>query len=347
MQLNPIISVIIPAWNAGPFLSRCLNSLQKQTFSNFEVIIVDVESTDETAQIAQSYVLEDSRFNYYKYNFSPCGIGRNFGMDHSTAPYISFVDSDDELEKDMLEKLLQAAIESNADITVCDFDMVYPDRVISSFSSLEDLTIKLSESNLAEYYFRYSAAPKPNNYAWSRLYRRSFIEMTGVRYENILTSEDHLFNLMLYCSFPRIVHIGQSLYKYIQRDDSSVRITAKQRNQGEVYYTVFNTAQSWLEKLEKPFSEQILAIYAFTRVKSIVFYSELASLTEAQLQIALNAFLNGDKVKYYLDLCKKDGHLKYYCKIHNIKTEQVDKWDELLDSCLDKEKISFNGGWFA
>ncbi|GAA4867866.1 hypothetical protein GCM10023310_54400 [Paenibacillus vulneris] len=344
---SPKISVIIPAWNAEPYLARCLDSLQGQTFSDFEVIIVDVESTDQTAAIAQAYAQEDDRFFYYSYQFSPCGIGRNFGMEKARSPYISFADSDDILEPDMLESLYSAAINENADIVVCDFNMVYPDKHIASFSRLQDSTIQLSDENLADYYFQFNAAPKPNNYAWSRLYRREFIQQTGILFRHVLTSEDHLFNLMLSCSHPRISHIGKALYNYIQREDSSVRLTAKNTDQGKTYFSVFDIARTFLEGIDKEFVAPILGIYAFTRIRSIVFYGQLASLPEDKLQESLMSFLEGEKVEYYLSLCQKNGYIQHYCLMHGIQPEQEQLFDELLALCLKKEKITLDRGWFA
>lgn len=344
---QPKISIVIPAWNAGPYLERCLDSIQNQTFTAFEVIIVDVDSTDETADIAQAYAKKDRRFFYYKYIFSPCGIGRNYGMDKANSPYISFADADDTLEPDMLETMYSAAISENADIVVCDFNMVYPDKLIPSFSRLTTDTFQLTNDNFADYYFRINAGPKPNNYAWSRLYRKEFIERTGIRFEHVLTSEDHLFNLMLGCSMPRIAHVAKAVYNYIQREDSSVRQTAKQTDQGKVYYSVFEHARKFLENIEEGFVSRILGIYAFTRIRSIVFYGQLAALPEDKLQESITSFLEGEKVMHYLFMCEKNGYLRDYCRIHDIEIKQEQLFSELLHLCLQKEKIALDRGWFA
>jgi|GEM_PF-849799 len=340
------ISVIIPAWNAGDYLERCLDSIQKQSFTAFEVIVVDVGSTDNTADIAQEYARNDTRFFYYEYVFSRCGIGRNFGMEKAASPFIAFADADDTLEPDMLETMYSVATTEDADIVVCDFNMIYPDKHITSFSQLQDLTIDLSLENFAGYYYRYNAGLKPNNYAWSRLYRSEFIQKTGIRYEDVLTSEDHLFNLMLGCSMPRVSHTAKSLYNYIQRDDSSVRKTARLTNQGEIYFSVFDIARKFLESVKGDFVSPILAIYAFTRIRSIIFYGQLAAISEEKLQEAITSFLEGEKVEHYLSTCKEKGYIRDYCRINNISLNQEQLFQEILTLCLKKEKITLDKSWF-
>jgi glycosyltransferase involved in cell wall biosynthesis len=344
---SPKISLIIPAWNSESYLERCLESIHKQTFSSFEAIVLDSESTDRTPDIVHDYVCRDSRFRYFHHASVPPGSARNIGLDLARAPYIGFADSDDAMAEDMLETMYRAATSRYADIVVCDFNMVYPDRDIPDFSHMQDGNFVLSASNLADYYFRFNAAPKPNNYLWSRLYRREFLQRSGVRFADTHYSEDHLFNLMLNCHMPRIAHIGKSLYNYIQRDDSAVRRSARNSNHGELYYTVFKAAQAYLESYAAPFVIPILSIYAFTRIRSIVFYGHLAGLSGDKLQESLLSFLQGDKVEYYLSLCVSDGHLSNYCQLHDISLDQVQKFQQLLALCMAKEPIQFDKGWFA
>ncbi|REK69576.1 glycosyltransferase family 2 protein [Paenibacillus paeoniae] len=346
-MITPKISIVIPAWNAEQYLERCLDSIKKQTFTEFEVIIADSESTDNTAEIAQSYARSDDRFRYVKHAFAPPGIGRNYGLDMARSPYIAFADTDDTLEPDMLETMYSVAITENADIVVCDFNMIYPDHDIPSFSCLENDTFILTDDNFANYYFQYSAAPKPNNYLWSRLYRRQFIRDTGIRFADTRYSEDHLFNLMLNCYMPRISHIGKSLYNYIQRDDSAVRQGARLANHGEIFYTVFDSARKYLQSVGKGYEKPILGIYAFTRIRSIVFYGQLAEVSADKLQESITSFLSGDKVEHYLSLCLKEGYLNSYCRIHNIDAAQEQLFHELIDLCLNKEKIALDRGWFS
>jgi len=343
----PKISLIIPTWNSEPYLERCLESIHKQTFTSFEVIVLDSESTDRTSEIVHDYVRRDSRFRYFRHASVPPGSARNIGLEFASAPYIGFADSDDTMAEDMLETMYNVATERDADIVVCDFNMVYPDRDIPDFSHMQDEDFNLSASNLADYYFRYNAAPKPNNYLWSRLYRREFLQRSGVRFADTRYSEDHLFNLMLNCHMPRIAHIGKSLYNYIQRDDSAVRQSARDSNHGELYYTVFKAARTYLESHKESFVTPILSIYAFTRIRSIVFYGHLARLSEDKLQESLSSFLEGDKVEYYLSLCLIDGHLSDYCQLHDISFEQVQMFQQLLALYMAKEPIQLDKGWFA
>ena len=101
--MRPLISIIIPAYNAEVYLKECLESIKNQSYSNFEVLIVDDGSLDNTSKISKQYEKEDNRFKYlYQDNAGP-SVARNTGIKQSKGEYIWFVDADDWIEKDSLQ----------------------------------------------------------------------------------------------------------------------------------------------------------------------------------------------------------------------------------------------------
>ena len=116
---NPEVSVIIPVYNCKEYLSDCLNSLQKQTFKNIEIIIVNDGSTDGSKDIILDYAAGDNRIKYFEQVNSGVSASRNKGFEISSGEYIIFVDSDDWVSPDYIEKLYNALIKEGCDISVC------------------------------------------------------------------------------------------------------------------------------------------------------------------------------------------------------------------------------------
>lgn len=112
------ISVIIPAYNAEEFIGTCLDSVLNQSFQDYEVYICDDGSTDETREIVSRYSGRDRRFHCLALEHSNAGSARNAGMKASDGEYLYFLDADDYLAPDALEKLYEAACFASADVVV-------------------------------------------------------------------------------------------------------------------------------------------------------------------------------------------------------------------------------------
>ena len=120
LKNNPEISIIVPVYNSGIYLEKCIDSICNQIFSNIEVILVDDGSTDESSLICERFAKEDSRVIciHNENNFGPV-YSRKIGFQHSRGQYVGFVDSDDWIEPDMYEKLYHAIKTENVEISMC------------------------------------------------------------------------------------------------------------------------------------------------------------------------------------------------------------------------------------
>ncbi len=115
---NELISIVVPIYNVENYLRMCLDSIQNQTYQNFEVLLINDGSPDNSADICREYVAKDARFRYFEKENGGLSSARNFGIEHSTGAYITFVDSDDWLENDGLYLLYNALQKENADISI-------------------------------------------------------------------------------------------------------------------------------------------------------------------------------------------------------------------------------------
>ena len=110
------ISVVLPIYNVGKYIEKCLESIQNQTFKDFEAICVDDCGTDNSIEIAQRFIEKDSRFKLVRHEHNRgLSAARNTGIDMATGEYIVFIDSDDWVEPTLLEKILDGFKESKTD----------------------------------------------------------------------------------------------------------------------------------------------------------------------------------------------------------------------------------------
>ena len=329
------ISVIMPTFNAAKYIKTSLDSLMAQSFKDFEVIVVDSGSTDGTVDILSLYNRYGLTMRVIAVPELAPALARNIGIENASGEYLAFCDSDDIMKPDMLKTLFEAALVNDADITVCDFDMVYPDKTIEGFTRLSDERYKLSKDDTVDYYYRFCGAPKPNNYVWSRLYKRSFLLGNNLKFPSTRYSEDHLLNMNALFKSPRILHIGKSLYKYMQYDDSAMRRYIRQTNYGLLFLEGFRKAGETLEDKDKAITEQILAIYAYTRVKSIIFYAWQAKLSNNEILNAVSVFSSDGEVKRHLALCNDRGYIGRYCRLHGFSNEWEKNVRAMLYACID------------
>ena len=113
-----LISIIVPVYNVEKYLRMCLDSIQNQTYQNFECLLINDGSPDNSADICREYVAKDARFRYFEKENGGSSSARNFGIERSTGVYLTFVDSDDWLEHDALDRLYGALKKENADISI-------------------------------------------------------------------------------------------------------------------------------------------------------------------------------------------------------------------------------------
>ena len=115
---NELISIVVPIYNVENYLRMCLNSIQNQTYQNFECLLINDGSPDNSADICREYLAKDARFRYFEKENGGSSSARNFGIERSEGEYVTFVDSDDWLEHDALQLLYDALKKENADISI-------------------------------------------------------------------------------------------------------------------------------------------------------------------------------------------------------------------------------------
>lgn len=203
----PLISIIIPTYNRANMVSNTLDSILLQTYANWECIIVDDGSTDNTADVINDYILKDSRFQYVArptYKAKGPNSCRNYGFQQSKGVYVNWFDSDDVYLPNALEKFVEI-LDKNTDAVVTKLE------IIDFFTGNKIKESTIISTNIIEDYFTGKIA----YYVCGPLWKRSFLEQQKQLFdETIRNFDDWDFNLrMLYC-LPKIKYIEIPLIQY-------------------------------------------------------------------------------------------------------------------------------------
>ena len=198
------ISVIIPVYNSENTLERCVGSILAQTFTDFEVILVDDGSTDESGTICDIFKKNDSRVKVVRQQNLGVSAARNRGLDMASGEWIAFVDADDWVKPDYLERLLP--LDPECDMSICAYaDGADNTPALSIPAGEYGMDMVLIGDNL-----RLGFA-----YLWGKLMRRDIIEKNGIRNATSVTwGEDYLFMLEYYCHVRKVMGVAEPLYHY-------------------------------------------------------------------------------------------------------------------------------------
>ena len=212
--MNPKISIIVPVYNADKYLEDCLYSIQSQSFIDFEVILVDDGSADESLTLIEKLISKDNRFRFYQQSHRGVSAARNVGLKYATGDFICFVDADDQIATTFLEDLYQAI--DRADSTMCGFmkidSLSHENCIIVPQKKIETL-----EENLLGFYE--STTTDWQRYLWNRMFKRSIIEINNLRFnENIYYKEDGLFVVQYLCASSGLVGCVDKVLYYYNRN---------------------------------------------------------------------------------------------------------------------------------
>ncbi|MCL2274445.1 MAG: glycosyltransferase [Defluviitaleaceae bacterium] len=275
-----------------------MESVLQQTYTNLEVIIVNDGSTDNTDARIQPFTA-DNRVRYINQPNGGVSAARNVGIGVATGAYLAFVDSDDYLTLTMYDALVTAITASNADMAVCNYNLIYDTHTVMSYSQMKEQAVDIKE-DIYGYFARFCACPKPNNYIWSRLYKTDIIKKSGVLFEQYPLADDTLFNFKLLPHLNKVTFISQGLYNYYQRESSNIYTVANKHNLATVYADVFDALEAYWKKWEFNDWLQVLPLRAFSCLRNVYFYARLAGLADKEITECVIDGFNNRNIKKYL-----------------------------------------------
>lgn len=216
--MNPEISIIVPIYNVEKYLKRCIDSILNQSFKNFELILVDDGSTDNSGKIIDEYESIDKRIRVIHKENGGQGSARNRGLDIAKGNYIGFVDSDDWIHRDMYKILYENIIKYNAQISQIDH---YTSKNYIKDDCINGYNIKIIDNVLEEFGDCTSFELLPYIFVWNKLYSADIWKK--FRFEENKFAEDLRVIYKIYDKSNNLIRIECKLYYYYMSDNSSTR----------------------------------------------------------------------------------------------------------------------------
>ena len=301
------ISIIVPVYNNAKYISKCIESIISQKFSNWELILVNGGSQDKTKEICEKYAHKDERIILINtINEGPSGA-RNIGLDYAHGEYCMFVDGDDYIEQDTLKILADEIKEKDYQII---FYGNYNDILNDGKYTIknENLSKKCAFNDNSEFQKVYKDLLDNHlvNQVWNKIYKKSFIDEVGARFpKGINYSEDLIFNIKLYKKLQSGMVIDKALYHYVNHKGNSLCSTFNEKKYKDIKY-----------------------VYTITRTEVYGWNDKLLNYIDNSFITDINIFINS----MYNSDCRLGVNEK------KILIEEIVK-DEVVHSCIRKINI--------
>lgn len=231
----PVISIIVPVYNVAEELERCVNSIEVQSYPSIEVILVDDGSTDESGKVCDEIAAADSRFTVIHKDNGGLSSARNAGLNVAAGDWVMYIDSDDAIEPDACESLMEAAEKTGA-------DLIIGDAVHETSSGVEQMKHDCLSPNTI-YQGRDAIIQLIHNHqfyapAWFNMYRRSILLKHSLYFAKGLLHEDMEMQPRLFLSIQTLAYTGNVFYRYIDRGTSIMNASKaeKRANAMKVIY---------------------------------------------------------------------------------------------------------------
>lgn len=215
-----LISVIIPVYNAEEYIEKSVESVVNQTYENLEIILIDDGSTDSSGIMCDSLAKGDNRIKVIHKNNGGAADARNYGLSNSTGEYVCFVDSDDYVSLDFVEKLYDTIVNENADISVCDYLYAGNDGTTWKNSKKK---YKKNYTNTEALEDMFSCKQILEVMLWNKLFKKSLFVDNKIEFPIGKMYEDNFTMYKLFYFSKKITLIPDRLYYYVQTDTSVMR----------------------------------------------------------------------------------------------------------------------------
>lgn len=336
------VSVVVPIYNAGKKLEKCIKSILNQTFTNFELILVNDGSTDNSINICKKYELKDNRVRVIDKKNEGSIATRNRGVMEASGDYIMFVDADDYIATTAIEKLYIDAKDKNLDIIVCNTYKVLGDRAIikqinNSHYFKND---KIYEGNdikdkLAEAYLHGHPFPASIH---SKLYKRELLLSSGKYLDRIkFLGDDMYYNLEMFLKAKKVKVIREPLYYYRTGGFTS-------RYMPHHFYDIVNGYEIQKEVIEEYYIDtkveryKGISIMLLNSLRTSLYNVINSNLKEKEIKELIQEYVDNSSI---IEASKDEGSIEYFDKeyLDAILNKNIDYLYELGKAVKKKQKF--------
>ena len=266
-------SIIVPVYNAMPFLEACVASVLRQTYADWELLIIDDGSTDGSGALVDSFAKKDQRIHAYHQENAGQFFARRAGIDKAKGEYFLFLDSDDAFTDDCLEKVDAALLRRPADI------VMFAGSIIENGQDTGRCIgkISLSENNISVNWLRKKLISSHDlNSLWLKAFRRSLFEDDHNDYDafkGTCCGEDKVQLLYPVTRAKSMIYITECLYQYYRRENSTMRkfaiSTIPRMIANDMYSMLYRYMREW--GMDGPVYRELVAVYYLRNYLSVYF----------------------------------------------------------------------------
>lgn len=246
-MVNPEISIIIPVYNPGKFINKCLNSIIHQTFKNIEILCIDDGSTDNSLNILKEFQKNDKRIRIFSQENLGAAASRNLGIENSKGKYILFVDADDWIEEDMCEKLYNHAEYLGSDMVLFNSIEHKPNNQFRERIYFDNNTFKEDYKEFTfDYNFKKNLVMNSMLVVWSKFYSVNFLRKFDLKFSNHEIFNDVQFHIKSMLHAKKISYFPEILYHYIRLDHPSLQNTRGSTKVSLIIFDIFKEIKEYL-----------------------------------------------------------------------------------------------------
>lgn len=297
------ISVIIPIYNTEKYLEKCINSVISQTYENWELLLIDDGSTDNSGIVCDAFAKKDARIVVKHQENKGRSAARNKGLEIATGQYIMFVDSDDWVDDRCLELSYQAVVEYNFPLVVFRNRHIYTDHIEDESDG--QVCVFEGEESL-EFYVKGKEGLQRTDTVWGKLYHKDLLH--DIRFVEDKYYEDLMFITKVFSKCVSCVYLNQAFYNYNVGTETSITYLGVNELTFRDEIPIFYEKESYLKELGRADLAEHYAFFMYQRI--ITYYVECVDAKRKDYAKRLSEYIyvDRDKVK---QLVKRYG-TKYY-----------------------------------
>ncbi|MBQ6226482.1 MAG: glycosyltransferase [Bacteroidaceae bacterium] len=215
-----MLSIIVPVYNVSRYLYGCIESILNQEFQDFELILVDDGSVDDSGKICDEYAGKDNRIHVIHQKNGGVSSARNTGIENASGKYIAFVDADDTMEPNMYSTMVTKAEQSGSDYVICGLKILFANNTEDILYSLPENVLMNRDSVIKVLLYSIYSNENIINSPCNKLYRLDLIRNNQIRFLKRRRAEDWLFNIRYLENSQSALYINEPLYNYVRNNES-------------------------------------------------------------------------------------------------------------------------------
>ncbi len=296
-QTYPLISIIVPVYNAAKYLERCFRCLSEQTYSALEFVLVDDGSTDESGQMCDQIVAEDRRFKVYHIANGGASLARKLGLERATGEYVSFMDCDDCIDSRYIEQLFELIKTFRTNVSACKVQRIFNESEIPTKTEGESRLLNFDE--LMPRFFKYEFWG-----LYGKLYRRDIYNQ--IAFPQATISEDYYVMSQLFLQERQMAYTDAPLYYYEYHEGSLSHLALSKRafeeydNVLAVYELIKDRAPQYADMALSNVVETCVKLLSMTRKDSTKAYVAMAAPLRQFLRKHLIKILRSNAIYWKL-----------------------------------------------